>query len=82
MEIFIKITTEGSGEGDKELAAISFLTFVALGEDGKPTEVPLPVPETGEEKLVYRDREARKEMRLKKRAETNALIVALTAGQT
>jgi len=82
MEVFIKITTEGSGEGDKDLAAISFLTFVALGDDGKPTEVPLPVPETGEEKLLYKDRGARKEMRLKKRAETNTLIVDLTTGQT
>lgn len=81
MEVFIKITTEHADEGSVDLAAISFLTFVALGKDGKPTEVPLPVPETTEEKLVHQDRGTRKEMRLKKREETNALIVSLTSGQ-
>ena len=77
MEIFVKISTENS-EGKSEVAAISFLTFVALGSDARPTEVPLPVPETEEQKVVYRDREVRKEARLKKREETNGLIVALT----
>ena len=81
MEVFIKISTEHSNTGAVELAAISYLTFVALGKDGKPTQVPLPVPETDEEKLVYKDRETRKEMRLKKRAETNTLINSLTSGQ-
>ena len=81
MEVFIKISTEHSSTGAIELAAISYLTFVALGKDGKPTEVPLPVPHSDEEKLVYQDRETRKEMRLKKRAETNALIKSLTSSQ-
>jgi acyl-CoA hydrolase len=82
MEVFIKISTEHSNTGAIELAAISYLTFVALGGNGKPTEVPLPVPESDEEKLVYRDRETRKEMRLRKRAETNSLINSLTSSQT
>jgi acyl-CoA hydrolase len=81
MEVFIKISTEHSSTGIVDLAAISWLTFVALGPDGKPTEVPLPVPGTAEEKLVHQDREARKEMRLKKRAETNALINSLALPQ-
>ena len=82
MEVFIKISTEHSSTGAVDLAAISWLTFVALGTDGKPTEVPLPVPESDEEKLVYQERQTRKEMRLKKRAETNALINSLALGQT
>lgn len=82
MEVFIKISTEHSSTGAIELAAISYLTFVALGKDGKPTEVPLPVAHSDEEKLVYQDRETRKEMRLKKRAETNALIKSLCSSQT
>lgn len=77
MEVFIKISTEGD-DGKVELAAISYLTFVALGHDGKPTEVPLPLAESAEEKLVYADRATRKEMRLKKREETNSLIHSLT----
>jgi len=79
MEVFIKISTEHSNTGAVDLAAISYLTFVALGKDGKPTEVPLPVPQTEEENLVYQDRETRKEMRLKKRSETIALINSLLA---
>jgi len=81
MEVFIKISTEHSSTGVVDLAAISYLTFVALGANGKPTEVPLPVPSSDEEKLVYQDRETRKEMRLKKRGETNALIKSLGSGQ-
>ncbi|QEG22689.1 putative acyl-CoA thioester hydrolase [Mariniblastus fucicola] len=82
MEVFIKISTEQSHTGDVELAAISYLTFVALGDDGKPTEVPLPVPDSDEEKLVHQDRATRKEMRLKKREETNALINSLSLSQS
>jgi len=81
MEVFIKISTEHSNTGAVELAAISYLTFVALGANGKPTEVPLPVPQSDEEKLVHQDRETRKEMRLKKRGETNALIKSLAVRQ-
>jgi acyl-CoA hydrolase len=82
MEVFVKISTENSISGDVELAAISYLTFVALGEDGKPTEVPMPVPHSDEEKLVFQDRGTRKEMRLRKREETNSLIRSLADRQT
>ena len=82
MEVFVKISTENSNSGDIDLAAISWLTFVALGQDGKPTEVPIPVPESEEEKLVYAERQTRKEIRLKKRDETNALIKSLQGSQS
>lgn len=75
MEIFVKILTESSGrDDDRRVAAISFLTFVALDENGKPAEVPLVTPDSEEEKLVFGERSVRKEARLKKREETNALI--------
>ena len=80
MEIFVKILTENSArDGERQVAAISFLTFVALGEDGKPTEVPSVFPESEEENLVHAEREVRKEARLKKREETNGLISSLPA---
>lgn len=79
MEVFVKIMTENSTEDDAPgVAAISFLTFVALDEHGKPTEVPFVSPESTEEENVYGEREMRKEMRLKKREETNALIKTLS----
>ena len=78
MEIFVKILTENSSTDDRpQIAAISFLTFVALDRFGKPTEVPLVVPESEEEKQVHAERGMRKETRLKRREETNELIKSL-----
>lgn len=50
MEIFVKIIAENLKTGERYLAATSFLTFVALGADGKTVEVPLVEPETEEQK--------------------------------
>ena len=78
MEIFVKIMTENaSRDSERNVAAISFLTFVALDEEGKPTPVPGVEPQSSEEVSVFRDRDIRKQMRLKKREETNGLIHAL-----
>ncbi len=78
MEIFVKIMTENaSRDSERNVAAISFLTFVALDEEGKPTPVPSVEPQSSEEVSVFRDRDVRKQMRLKKREETNGLIHAL-----
>jgi len=80
MEIFVKILTETSSRDDeRHVAAISFLTFVALDDYGKPTEVPLVTPESDEEHLVFTERETRKAARQKKRSETNELIRLLSA---
>lgn len=81
MEIFVKILTESSQNTERHVAAISFLTFVALDEQGKPTEVPEVEPESEEEVLVFGEREVRKAARLKKREETNELINSLTSAR-
>ena len=79
MEVFVKILTENCTRDDKKkIAAISYLTFVGLDSDGKPTEVPLVAPESDEEKTVYGERDSRKAARLKKRSETDALIRRLS----
>lgn len=82
MEIFIKITTEDAVDGSRRVAATSFLTFVALDRDGRPTEVPLVEPDSKEEKLVFEGRKVRREARMKKREETDQLIHELVAQQT
>jgi acyl-CoA hydrolase len=80
MEIFVKILTEDrKGDASRQIAAVSFLTFVALGADGKPMPVPDVFPESEEEHLLFRDRAIRKEARLKKREETNELIRSLVS---
>lgn len=78
MEVFVKISTENSVDGSRHIAAISFLTFVALGSDGRPTEVPGVTPESPEEIHVHGEREIRHAARMKKRDETNVLIQSLS----
>jgi acyl-CoA hydrolase len=62
MEISVKVTSENLLTGDKKVAAISFLTFVAL-EDGKPAEIPEIVPQTEEEKWLNKTAKDRAEHR-------------------
>ncbi|MBS4179241.1 acyl-CoA thioesterase [Lederbergia citrea] len=52
MEVFVKITSEHLLTGEQSIAALSFLTFVALDDTGKPTPVPEVVPETEEERWL------------------------------
>ena len=42
----------------------AFLTFVALGEDGKPAEVPQVVPETPDEQRRFQQAGERRHIRL------------------
>ncbi len=51
MEIFVKVVSENMLTGDRHICAVSFLTFVALDENGQPSEVPQVVPQSEEEKL-------------------------------
>lgn len=59
MEVFVRVTTEHLLTGEQHVAAISFLTFVALGDDGKPAVVPKIIPETEEEKWLHETAENR-----------------------
>ena len=52
-------------DGSRELINRAYLVFVALDEEGKPTEVPLFVPETDAEKAEYHAAEIRRENRVK-----------------
>ncbi|OLN23620.1 acyl-CoA thioesterase [Domibacillus antri] len=53
MEVFVRVTSENLVTGDEEVAAISFLTFVALDENGRPVEVADVIPESEEEKWLF-----------------------------
>ncbi|WP_338753324.1 acyl-CoA thioesterase [Bacillus sp. FJAT-52991] len=52
MEVFVKVLSENLLTGESSVAALSFLTFVALDENGKPVTVPEVVPESKEEKWL------------------------------
>jgi acyl-CoA hydrolase len=74
IEVFVKISTEDSIKQERSIAATSFLTFVALDSEGKPTSVPDVYPETEEQRLIRADWEKRRKARQEKRKETLRIL--------
>lgn len=70
MEIFVRVVTEDLLSGERKVCATSFLTFVALGEDGRPVEVAPVIPETLEEQRLHETAAERKEARKVRRKES------------
>lgn len=64
MEVGVKVCVEDLFTGDIKHTASAYLTFVALGKDGKRISIPPVVPETDEEKRRYADAELRRAVRL------------------
>ena len=53
MEVGVKIIAENVLSGDRRHTNSCYVTYVALDENGQPTEVPPIVPETPDEKRRY-----------------------------
>ena len=70
MEVGVRVDAENPQTGENFHTATAYLTFVALGSDGKPQEVVKVTPETDKEKHRYN---AAKE-RVKKRKESRAKL--------
>ena len=81
MEVFVKIITEKLKTGERTIAATAFLTFVALGEDGKPITVPKVVPQTVEEKKLYATGADRANARKARRKKSKELADFFTTGK-
>ncbi len=64
MEVFIDVHAENIPAGERVMTNRAFYTFVAMGADGKPTEVPAVIPQTDEEKLFYDAALRRRQLRL------------------
>ncbi|PKG21501.1 acyl-CoA thioesterase [Niallia nealsonii] len=73
MEVFVKVMAEDLLTGEVNLCALSFLTMVAIDEQGKSTKVPAVIPETEEEKQLYESGKKRAEMRKQRKKETEEL---------
>lgn len=67
MEIGVYVAAEDSFSGDRRHVVSAYLTFVALGDDGKPVTVPPIVPKTATEKRRYEEAERRRSARLAER---------------
>lgn len=78
MEVFVKVITEDMMSGDRHIAATSFLTFVAIGDDKRPVQVPGVTPETEEEKQLHETAVVRAQMRRRRREESQKFAGFLT----
>lgn len=68
MEVGVKVWVEDLETGEIHHTNSSYLTFVALDEDGKPSAVPPAIPEDDTEKRRWREAGLRREQRLLLRA--------------
>jgi len=64
MEIGVRVEAECLRTGTHTHVGSAYLTFVALGEDDKPTQVPKLILENEEEKHRFEDAKKRRELRL------------------
>lgn len=64
MEIGVHVAAEDSFKGETRHVVSAYLTFVALGEDGSPTEVPPVLPQTDVEHRRFTAAEERRNARL------------------
>lgn len=63
MEIFAQVSSENLYTGEKQLTATSFITMVAVNEQGKTVPVPPVLPETDLEKELHQTAPQRQEIR-------------------
>ncbi|PYZ91679.1 acyl-CoA thioesterase [Salipaludibacillus keqinensis] len=78
MEVFVKVIAEDLLTADRRVAATSFLTFVALDENGKPTNVPKAIPESEEEIYLNETAPERSKVRKEGRKQSKKLAKILT----
>jgi len=78
MEVFVKVIAEDLKTGERRLAATSFLTFVALNNQGKPQQVPKVVPESDEEVMLFNTAQQRRNVRKERREHSEAFANVVT----
>lgn len=73
MEVFVKVISENLLTGERNICALSFLTFVALDDDGKPCPVPKIIPQSDEEKMLHQTAKNRAETRKSRKKENEKM---------
>ncbi|MDT0706219.1 acyl-CoA thioesterase [Staphylococcus haemolyticus] len=81
MEVCVQIIIEDVLNKERHLAALSFLTFVALDDNGKPVQVPDVYPESKVEKWFYESAPKRVQRRKDRREESKNTIEFLSNAQ-
>ena len=64
MEVGVRVDAENPKTGETFHTATAYLTFVELGEDGKPSAVPSLNLESDDEKRRFQEASARRNLRL------------------
>ena len=72
MEIGVRVAAEDSHSGETRHVVSAYLTFVALGDDGKPRSVPSVLPQTKAEIRRFEEAGKRREQRLRDKADRYA----------
>lgn len=65
MEVEVTIEAENLDDGTKVRAGTAFVTMVALDRNGRPTEVPQLDLRTADDRIRFKEGEARMQLRLK-----------------
>ncbi len=65
MEVYVKVECENLKIGERKMTTTSILTMVATDNEGRPVKVPGVIPETIQEKALFKEAHVRKERRLK-----------------
>ena len=76
MEVGVRVEAENYRRGRHAHTSSAYLVFVALGEDGNPSEVPAAIAETEEQRQRQREAVLRREARL---ARKQAILAARKA---
>lgn len=64
MEIGVKVDAQTQDGGNRRHILSAYLTFVAIGDDGRPCAIPPVQPETEVDRFRYEEAQLRREMRL------------------
>ena len=67
MEVGVRVQSENPKTGESFHTASAYLTFVALGSDGRPTAVPPLLIESDEQRRRHHEAELRRADRLKRK---------------
>lgn len=67
MEVGVRVDAENPRTGDTFHTATAYLTFVAIGPDGKPRPVPPLVLETAEDERRHQAAQTRRSLRVQRR---------------
>src|SRR2546422_11759428 len=72
MEVGVRIEAEDLKTGKTSHTGSSYVTYVAIDDNGRPTEIPEIVPHSKEEKRRWREAKQRREARLRNMARKRA----------